>query len=539
MDFSQNRRWNLGYVPPAPDMPCPVNELPGIVREAVQETTSTIDIPLEVVVQAAIGAISVAVHDRVNILVPNFEPAPVGVFLLTISDSSGGKSLAQQRYFRAIEAAQTVREQTFNEEMVEFDARSAIWRDEGARLSKLSYRVAPSSDAANRVSEMRLEHAKAMPKRPVRYDLMQFDGSSEQLRNALADQSSASIISVEGGQTLSGPIYREPAALSGYWSGEARRIGLVGGDKSVVGPRLTTSILVQGGRFDDYMKIRGAAAFDTGLLARTLPAFVESRPGHMRRTLTHVANEPYLARFNARIAEILASPVPAVSDRKTLDITDEAADIWARYKDQVSDYVSACGFSEEVASFFRKIGQHATRLAALFHYFSGESGAISAKTMRSAITFCDWYGQSFVRIFEKYAPSAAKLDEQRAHRLLRWLREAVKNGVAYGRLPVGSYSERDLRNHSSVRGEDVIFAIEKLASRGNIQKTVGPRGGLIVRCPDSWERPMSPPGQRVKSIFDSDARPTVFVGGGRRSSQTEERFRSFAHEDTARGRGCA
>ncbi|QDH60978.1 DUF3987 domain-containing protein [Pandoraea pnomenusa] len=501
------------YLPPPQGLNCPATAIPRIIGDAIQETVSITGVPIEVVFQTALAAVSLAVQDRVNVLVPNYEPAPVAQFLLTISDSSAGKSLGQLRYFKALTAEQLRRDEAFAEDELEFEAKSSIWRDRERQLSNEYRKAKHGSDEADEIAKQRFEHTKAKPKKPVRSELMYFDATSEQLRNALAERPSAAIVSVEGGETLNGPTYREPAAFCGYWSGEDRRVGLAGGNKLVISPRLTTSILVQAHRFGEYMNSRGAAAFETGLIARTLPAMASVPNDDGRRTETEVQPEPMLDRFNRRVAEILARGVPSLAERQTLELSHGAKICWALYKDHVNDHLIRGDYSEQVKSFFRKVGQHATRLAALFHYFDGGDGGISGDAMCSAIAVCEWYVQSFVRIFEQYAPSETQLQEKRAARLLLWLQEAVKNGVSYGRLAPGAYPERELRIHSSVRGAEAILAIDTLVAQGKIATYVGPRGGRIVSCPNWWEGSGQRGVQGGQSCFAPSQRATPFDAG--------------------------
>ncbi|MDY7576723.1 DUF3987 domain-containing protein [Herbaspirillum sp. RTI4] len=150
-------------------------------------------------------------------------------------------------------------------------------------------------------------------------------------------------------------------------------------------PHLTISVMIQEDRFALYMKTRGAEAFSTGLLGRMLVAYstIIDRPGELPNTWDRP--EPKLDVFNQRAEDILNQPMPAPRERLTLRLSEEATRYWGWFKSWVHDNLICGDFSEDMKSFFRKIGQNATRLAASLHYFGGADGDITADAMKSAI----------------------------------------------------------------------------------------------------------------------------------------------------------
>lgn len=158
-------------------------------------------------------------------------------------------------------------------------------------------------------------------------------------------------------------------------------------------------------------------------------------------------------------------------------------------------------------SFFRKIGQQASRLAALFHYFSGETGDISPEAMDAAITVCEWYVLECIRVFMRYTqPEPQRMDA--AQSLLQWLQEATAEPWRYPKLTPHRYTERDLRNYSCIRNDPLglEIAINSLHSQGQISVETGPKGGRIIYFP-YWKAPASCP---VSAAFPDQAAPPVF-----------------------------
>lgn len=104
-----------------------------------------------------------------------------------------------------------------------------------------------------------------------------------------------------------------------------------------------------------------------------------------------------------------------------LRLSDLAKRYWKYFKDEINHELNNDDHSVEVKSFFRKLAQQASRIAALFHYFEGKPGDISADAMKGAITLCEWYAFEYIRIFAPYATSQRQKDSDAARKLLDWL----------------------------------------------------------------------------------------------------------------------
>lgn len=306
---------------------------------------------------------------------------------------------------------------------------------------------------------------------------------------------------------MNGAMFSQPATLSAYWTGEDRPSGLAKGNRRPVEPRLTISVMGQADQFSTYMQQRGPDAFDTGLLARFLVSYPEIVEWPNRPTEIEAVPEPKVDRFNQRMAEILNQRLPKPRERMTLGLTDKAKLYWKWFTESVYNDLICRNYPEQMKSFFRKIGQQASRLAALFHYFSGETGDISPEAMDAAITVCEWYVLECIRVFMRYTqPEPQRMDA--AQSLLQWLQEATAEPWRYPKLTPHRYTERDLRNYSCIRNDPLglEIAINSLHSQGQISVETGPKGGRIIYFP-YWKAPASCP---VSAAFPDQAAPPVF-----------------------------
>ena len=492
MPIIEYQNGNFVYQSPHFQGPFPVWCMPDLIRDAVLEVSANLSLPIELCAQPALGTVSMVCDFFINIQCPPYDPAPTSLFLLGVSNSSSGKSILEQRFLRSVIEFERKQEDEIEVSNTDYRAEMKIWEDDGRQLSKEYREVKQGSVEAVEIRAQRLQHEKGRPVEPKKLEFRFAESSPEGLRDALVANHAAGIFSPDAGPTLLGKTFSQPAMLSGYWSAEDRPVGLAGGSRRPVAPHLTISILTQEERFAAYMKIRGSEAFGTGLLARMLvvSSIIVDLPGES--TNIEDRPEPKLDLFNQRAGDILNQTMPAPRERLTLKLSDEAKCYWKWFKDSVHNNLICGSFSDDMKSFFRKIGQQATRLAALFHYFDGASGDISPEAMKGAIALCEWYLWEYIRVFTPYAPSQQQKDANAAQKLLQWIKDVHVEPLRYQKLTWGQYSERDLRNFSSVRDpQELAIAINMLVCQGHIAVREGPKGGRIIYYP-SWIAPAVP-----------------------------------------------
>ncbi|WP_179091967.1 DUF3987 domain-containing protein [Burkholderia pseudomallei] len=463
----------------------PVDALPDRIRSAVLEVSANQRVPVELAAHGALAAVSLGCQNFVDVQCPGFPPAPCSLFLLTVSNSSGGKSLMERRFWRALKEFEDKSAEEAAARMPDYRAELKIWSDDQRRLSSEYRKAGASTEESRCIREQRLAHEKTQPVKPVARELRFAEISPQGLRDALIANGGVGILSPEGEPALTGMTFSQPAMLSGYWSGEDRPVGLVSGSRRAKGPRLTISIMLQENQFDGYMGIRGDDAFGTGLVARMLPAFPKSFDYPGQQTVTEDLPEPALDRFNERIAEILTQVVPAPDARPAQQLSEGAKYYWKLFKQSVHNELICSQFSEKIKSFFRKLGEHAARLAGLFHYFDGQTGDVSPKAMKSAIALCEWYAYEFVRVFSTFAPSQQQMQSEAAEKLFAWLQQAFADPARYSKITAGRYTERDLNNYSSIRNDPATLAvaINVLEQQGRVATAYGKKGGRIVFYP--------------------------------------------------------
>jgi len=487
----------------------PVDALPPVIRNAVREVSGKLDVPAVIAVHTALGVVSLACQNFISVQCPNYPPTPCALFLWTISNTSGGKSLMEQRFLRKVVEFENKSKEGAAARMSDYKAELKIWNDDDRRLSKEYRDAEPGSEQATLIRERRLLHEKARPVKPEARELRYADLSPQGLRDALVANGAIGILSPEAGPAINGMTFSQPAMLCGYWSGEDRPVALVSGSRRADAPRLTMSVMFQDDRFREYMKNRGADAFGTGLLARILPAFPMTFDWKGQKTTVGDVPEPALDLFNSRVAEVLAQPVP--EKRLVRQLADGARHYWKLFREAVHRELICSDHSENIKSFFRKLAEQAARIAGLFHYFDGEPGDVSAEAMKSAIALCEWYAHEFFRIFSEFAPSQQQMENEAAQKLLAWLKEAFENPVRYSKLRTGQYSERDLNNYSPIRNDpaNLAIAIDVLQRQGLIATAYGKKGGRVVFYPPYMAQHFQQAGFGMQPVNYNAANPFI------------------------------
>ncbi|MBU9304545.1 MULTISPECIES: DUF3987 domain-containing protein [Burkholderia cepacia complex] len=484
----------------------PLDVCPPIIADAAGEVSWRLKIPIEMAAQAALGATSLSVQNYVNVQCPGYEPAPVSLILLTISNSSGGKSLTERCFLRAVSTLERRQDDEFNGQMVAFQAEMKIWLDDERQLAR-EYRAAErGSDEAERLRNERLLHEQSRPVKPSIRVFRMAATNPQGLRDTLIANGAVGIFSADGGPTLNGETFSQPAVLCDYWSGEERATGLVSGMRRPVEPRLTISVMTQGDQFSEYMRNRGPNAFGTGLLARCLPVFAPVLDMSGASAEVGDVPEPKLDLFNERMLQILSQPLPSPREREVLKFSDDAKTYWKCFKEAVNNALLHGDSADNIKSFFRKLAQMASRIAALFHYVEGGGGDISGNAMKAAIALCEWYVFEYAKVFGQYALTQHQKDEVAAQKLLEWLQDAVASSERYPKLEQGRYTERDLRNYSSIRNDpdQLRRAIDMLGHRRYISVFSGKNGGRVVVFPaNDWVMPM--PGYFSQTSSNSHA----------------------------------
>lgn len=382
--------------------PYPLDALPNAVRCAVEEVAGFVKAPLPLLGTSALAALSLAIQAHTDVERAAKLHGPCGLFLLAIADSGERKSTCDGFFTKAIRDYEAQRQEAAKPLLVEFKSDHDAWEAQRnglkEKIKSLAKDGKPTGAYVRQLHELDTDEPEA-PRVPR---LIYSDATPEALAYALAKQwPSAGVISSEAGSVFGShgmgkeSQMRNLAMLNQLWDGAALPVERRSTDSFTVrGARLTMALQVQETTIRAFFDGSKGLARGTGFLARFLVSWPASTQG-TRHFTEAPANWPALATFNDRLAAILNRPVPiddgGALQPAMLQLSPEAKDAWVAFHDAIERELSTGGELHDVRDVASKTADNATRLAALFHTFTGSIGPISLEAMDSGARLALWH----------------------------------------------------------------------------------------------------------------------------------------------------
>lgn len=414
--------------------PYPVEALPDGIRAAVKEVAGFVQAPFPLVASSALGALSLAAQARADVKRADRLQGPAALFMLTIADSGERKTTCDRYFTDAIRTYEAEQAELAKPELKKHAADMAAWNAERegilAAIKDAGKKGKPADKLRSDLAE--LECAKPEPPRVPR--LIYGDATPEALTWGLAMHwPSAGIVSSEAAAIFGShgmgreSIMRNLAILNQLWDAVPQHFTRRTTESYTVrGARLTVALQVQEATLRDFFGRSGALARGSGFLARFLIAWPASTQGQ-RMFAEAPGSLPALAAFNRRIGAILAEPLPMDDDGAltppVVEFTPEARRDWIRFHDAIESELRGGGELHDVRDVASKAADNAARLAALFHAFAGDGGAIGADAFGGAARIVAWHLNEARRFFGELALPAELAD---AARLDSWLIEQCR-----------------------------------------------------------------------------------------------------------------
>lgn len=347
---------------------------------------------------------SIACQGDIDVELPSGQLRPCMLYLATIAESGERKTTTDNLVCAPIYEHDAKRKAAHTEAVIAYEADLYAWDAVNAAIQrKISKSVVAGDDATRFRSEL-IAHARIKPSKPVRDRIIFESVTQRPFMEALrGDGVSLAILSDEGEIVFKGGAMNNLGILNRAWDG-AKSLTLDRADDSieVTNPRVTVSFMVQAGVFQEFMEKRGGVARASGHLARYLVAQPVSTQGFRYMALEEASWE-HLPAFHSRVRELLesASSRRASSDRsrKVLSFAPEAKETWAQKYNEIEQQLMPNGLLVGVRDFASKSMELVSRVAAIFHHFSGQAGSvISLDTLKRAIEVVWWYFEEFSRL---------------------------------------------------------------------------------------------------------------------------------------------
>lgn len=403
--------------------PYPVDALPDLIRNAVQEAQGNVQAPVELVAASALAAISLACQDRIDVRRYGSLEGPTSLNLVVIGESGERKSSVSNIFMDAIEKYENEISKKSEQDMQKFDTEYSRWENElSGKVSAIKIR----SKNSKPLDELNNEHDEIISRKPIMPKvpkLIMSDATIEGILDSLHSKwPSAGLITDEGSVIFDSRALSKLGNLNKLWDGKQLSLTRKKKEDSFVlrDARLTFFFMVQRDTLKNYLEKKGELSRDTGFLARCLFAYPFSTQGTRYIYNTNLPHQ-YIDNFGKRISEILNSEKS--DSRITLEFSEEAMTILMKLNNIIEERICDGGIYSNIRDCASKIQENIARMAALFHYFEDRTGAIGVETLHRAHDICIWHLNEFNRLFS--VPDTALLGMADAVLLERWLIESI------------------------------------------------------------------------------------------------------------------
>lgn len=461
----------------------PVDALPPMIRDAVLEVFANIQAPLPLIVSSALGAISLACQNSVNVSRPYGLVSPCSLYVITIAESGERKTTVDSMLMQAIREFERSQLREYDAALIKYQTDLLTWEVQQKEILRLIKKAAKNQQAADTIQQRLADHQSKKPQKPRKVKLIYNDATPAAIKQGMAENStSIGLISDEAGIVLNGRAMGELATINQLWHGTSLQVDRSEGSFSVDDPRLTLSLMVQPKVFQAYLEVKGEKARDIGLFARCLVAAPYSTQG-TRFADNRTPSWEHLPKFQARITEILQQNIADIEQgaftRQTLSFSWDAKDYWVRIYNDVESQIGLGGYLSDVKDYASKAAENVARVAALFHFFEGNQGDISRDSIDRACRVCDWYLREFKRLFSP--PLQIPVEQVDAMLLDTWLWQNYwDRGCTW-------IKKNDLRQRApnALRSKSRLdAALDTLLSQGKI--TYGNLGKTICVCKPNY-----------------------------------------------------
>jgi len=265
---------------------------------------------------------------------------------------------------------------------------------------------------------------KAEPKEPKGLKL-QIDNTTSAAFLRFFDKyrPTTSIISDEGASALTSFATANVGNLNNSWNGKALSVERTSSESfTIENPRLTVHLMLQPEIFQRALKKESNIWEESGLLARSLFSFPQSRIGMRKPPSGFERAYGGFGDFQEKIKKLLeesysdslSNPYPPMR------FSAEAIQVWNEYASLIESFMAQGGPLESVKAMASKISENIARMAAIFECFDSPAAprGITEQSVLCAIDVCQWY---LVEHYFYFHRNKSTPEESNADLLLHWL----------------------------------------------------------------------------------------------------------------------
>lgn len=405
----------------------PLQSVPGLIREAIIGVSSKTKAPLPLIFASAMAPVSLLCQGLINVTPGEDMTLPVSCNFCTVAESGERKSTVDKLFMAPVHEYEREAGALYEKAMQQYETELEIWKEELKALKSVLHKKTKNNQSREEIKELIRVHQKNRLLEPLQVRLLGSDITPAALQFQLyKGGGSMALHSAEGDIILGGQAIQNLGLLNDLWDGTPFTVSRRCSESfNVRDARLSASLMVQDAPLRKYFKRAQQQARGTGFLAR----FFFARPESAIGTRTGHTLENYrqlLVPYHQRLRQLLDSYTHATEQkaslrRQKLTFTPEAQLQWVNMSERLEREMSENGHYYSLRDFASKEGNKVARLAALFHYFSGDEGDIPEKTLRNAQQVSEWYLNEALFLFGSKPEQPQHVQD--AELLMAWLHE--------------------------------------------------------------------------------------------------------------------
>lgn len=413
--------------------PYPLDALHNMARDAAIEVKQQVKAPDAMIAMSVIMTMAICSQGIAVVKLPDGRVRPLSLNMLTIAESGDGKTVVDDLVCKSIRDYDQRQIEAYKSAVLNYSADVHVWEVERKSFQAAMKKKGRDTECVR--AELH-EHVKNKPVEPRVRRVVYQEVSDRALRDALqGDGEAIALMSDEGEVILKSDLMGKWGLLNAIWGGAAS-LPLDRADMDFVdvrNPRVTIGIMVQPEVFKDFQSKRGELGRSSGHWAR----YLVGQPASTKGTRFMGADEydwVHLPKFHARVADLLAEyakrRATGFAKPDLLTFSPEAREVWINAHNTVEGKMSPWGELREISDFASKSTDIVGRLAAIFHLFSGQEGAISVDTLQRAMRVVEWHCFEYQRLF--VGDDAIPQEQKDVEGIARYLcRRYWRNGMTF------------------------------------------------------------------------------------------------------------
>lgn len=386
---------------------------------AVEEAAKAHQVYYPMVIQSALGALSVACQNHVVVKRPdNLSTHPISLNLLTIAESGARKTTIEDVMFSPIREKEHELLEVYREERASYSNELSIWTIKYKALNRILAKQVEKGENTENIENKIRAAQQIQPMKPMKPSFIFEDTSRSALFKSMKEGLPMGLLlSSEADHVLNGMAFQDNSAMNSLWSGSDVKINRsTAEDITLKNCRLTVALQIQPAAFDNFMKKRGAKAHGTGLLARFLTVRV---PVHVvPRKFSHSFGSHCVRAFHEKVESLLNTGIEFLksgrTDYEVLMFDDYARLAWRELSEDI-EYEQMPGRRlVNAKDFASKMMENISRIAALLHLcdrYDEKNNEINLETFQFAANLCLHYADTFKNEFVPKPESIEKAEK--------------------------------------------------------------------------------------------------------------------------------